>query len=170
MQNAWKNVTKGIFRLESIPTYKVPSDLTLFKRWQQGKLDMVKAGEGWLKRLQLTSAKGIKIERVRIVPLPLSRYLRYEIDFWKYSQKLGEKIFFLESKEYGKIIRTLSFRPIDFWMFDDETLILFHYKKGNLVREEFISDKKIINEYKNLKNKLLWKAISIKKFLKEMQI
>lgn len=166
MLSAWKKVRKNIFRLESLPKYNVPEDLVLFKKWKKGKLNVNFDFKDWFKNLEKIKKKGIKIQRVRILPLPLSNYTKYEIDVWKHSIKYGEKIYFIKSKNYQKIKKSLHFKPKDFWAFDDKIVVIFYYnKKGNFIKEELISKAKI-NNYKSLKRKLLQNSIPMKHFLK----
>lgn len=166
MEKAWENSKKNIFRLEEIPEYNVPEDLVNFNKWKHGKFVIDKDSKNWLANLKSTKNKRINIQRVRIVSFPFSNYLKYEIDFWQHSTKAGEKILFLDKAIYQKIKFTLDFSPEDFWLFDDKTLIIFHYNpKGDFVREEPILDPQTINKYVILKKELLRYAISMSKFL-----
>lgn len=168
MTKAWKKARKNIFRMETLPEYHVPSDTLLFEQWKKGELKP-NEDEAWFKQLKETKAKKIKMQRVRIVPLPLPEYIRYEIDYWKTSQKCGEKFLFLKSEDYQKIISTLNFNPEDFWMFDNKVLVIFHYKNGDLDSKELIGDKEIINQYVNLKRTLIKKSTPMKEFLEKYQ-
>ncbi len=168
MEKAWKNATDNIFRLEAIPEYNVSEDLISFEKWKQGKADLDQASINWLENLNKTKERRVKMQRVRVVPLPLSDYVKYEIDFWKHSTQNGEEILFLEEKEYERLIQSLNFKPKDFWMFDDRVLIIFHYDKtGNFVREELVTDEIIIKHHIDLKHKLLQHAIPMKEFLRK---
>ncbi|MBI2558840.1 hypothetical protein HYW20_05950 [Candidatus Woesearchaeota archaeon] len=114
--------------------------------------------------------KKISIRRLRVIALPLSGYLKYEIDFWKSSPRYGEKIWFLLNKDYKKIIAILKIKPKDFWLFDDKELIIFHYTlKGKWIGEEVITSESTINRYKKLKQELLRHSIPINIFLKNIK-
>lgn len=167
MEEAWKKAQNNIFRLESIPEYNVPEDFILFKKWKQGKLKLAENSKKWLQNLKETKERGVKMQRVRIVSLPLSDYIRYEMDFWEHSIQNGEEILFLENEQYENIMQNLDFKPKDFWTFDDNVLIIFHYDEtGDFVKEESISNKLITKKYIELKRKLLKYAISMNEFLK----
>ncbi len=168
MENAWKSARKNIFRLEAIPEYGVPEDLVQFEKWKLGESDLDEASINWLGNLNKTKERGVKMQRVRVVPLPLSDYIKYEIYFWKHSMQNGEEILFLEEKEYDRLIQPLNFKPKDFWMFDDKVLIIFHYDKtGDFVMEESITDMQTTNEHLELKQKLLQSAIPMEEFLEK---
>ncbi len=166
MENAWKNATKNIFRLEAIPEYNVPEDLIAFEKWKRKKSDLDEASKKWLENLDKTKERGVKMQRVRVVQLPLSDYVKYEMNFWKHSIRNEEEILFLLENEYRKAIQTLNFKPRDFWMFDDKVLIIFHYDEtGDFVKEESITDEKTIKNYLGLKQKLLQLTIPMEELL-----
>jgi len=168
MEEAWKNSRKAIFRLEIIPEYNVPEDVILFENGKQGKFEFDADARKWLHNLKSTKERNVNIQRVRVVPLPFPEYIKYEIEFWKHSIPNGEEIFFLESKEYENIIKNLDFEPKDFWLFDDEILIIFHYDEtGNFVKEKLISNEEMIKKHAELKKELLKRAIPMEEFLKK---
>ena len=165
MNSAWKRTNKNIFRLETLQKYNVQEDLILFQKWKKNKLDVNSVFSAWFKNLKKTKQKGVKIQRVRVASLPISEYLKYEIDIWKYSQRYGEQIYFLDVKNFNRIKKQVDFKIEDFWMFDDEKIVLFHYRKGNLIKEELVSKDKIKN-YKDLKNMLLKHVVPMSYFIK----
>ena len=65
-ETAWGKATKSIFRLESLPEYKVPEDLKKFKLFLEGKPYKDAGHERWQSKLSETSQKGIIIQRVRL--------------------------------------------------------------------------------------------------------
>ena len=168
MEKAWRKSLHSIFRLEALPIYRVPEDLIIFEKWKKGEPVIDGGFQEWFKFLEETKKRGVTMQRVRIVPLPLSDYMKYEIDVWKHSTKHGEQFLFLESDSYKELVKQFNFKPKDFWMFDDKILIIFHYdQRGDFLREEPIQDKQIIKQYADLKKKLLEKAIPMKQFLEK---
>jgi len=166
-EKSWQNAKKAIFRLESLPEYSVEEDLVSFEKWKRGEADFALEGREWFELLENTKKSGVQMQRVRIVDLPLSKYLLYEIDFWKHSVEKGEEFLFLTRDKYNKIKEELRFQPKDFWLFDDKTLIIFHYGlKGEWVGEELIENAKLIEQHANLKQHLLKLAIPMLEFLK----
>ena len=166
MQEEWLKARNNIFRLETLPKYNVPEDLILFQKWKKNKLDVNSVFSAWFKNLRKTKQKGIKIHRVRVIKLPFSDYLKYEIDVWKHSIQNGEEIYLLKDKDYKNISEYFNFEIEDFWVFDDEKIVIFHYRKGNLANEELVSKDEIKN-YKDLKNRLLKHAVPMNYFIKE---
>jgi len=165
-EKEWNNAKNNIFRLESLPEYKVENDLKNFEKFKKGLPYIANKDKKWFKKLSSTKNRGLIIKRVRIVKLPLSDYLKYEIDFWQKSIKYGEQILFLKQNDYQKIITSIKFEPEDFWMFDDKKLIIFHYNiSGEWIGEEVISEQNIIDKYKNVKQELIRHSVLMQKFL-----
>lgn len=159
---------QSIFRLETLSMYQVPKDFIIFKTWKKDKSIVNKAFRDWFHLLEKTKKRQVTMQRVRIITLPLSEYLKYEVDVWKQSAKKGEQIFFLESKLYQELIKQLQLKPKDFWLFDNNRVILFHYnKKGNFLKEELVQNKKTIKQYENFKEILLERSLPLKKFVKK---
>lgn len=164
-EDAWKQTKNSIFRLESFPKYKVPEDLEIFEKWKKGQNQFGAKPDLWLQNIKATKELGIVMERVRVVSLPISEYIRYEIDYWKFSIRNGENILFIGKEDFNEIKRLFNFKLKDFWFFDDKTLIIFYYDDGNFIKECFIDDEKVIEGYKKLKYKLLEKALPMERFL-----
>jgi hypothetical protein len=167
MEEAWSKTKRSIFRLEALPAYSVQEDLALFEKWKRGRFELDGALREWLQKLKRAKDSRMSIQRVRVVQLPISDYIRYEMDFWKHSIRSGEEITFIESEKYKELTKGSGLEPMDFWMFDDRILVLFHYdRKGGFAREELVSDDDIVRKYKEFKKVLLKIAIPMEEFIK----
>lgn len=164
-ENAWKKAMKNIFRLEMLPEYNVPEDLIIFEKWKKGQVDFKEETDLWLQNIKATKTRGVQMQRVRITPLPIPEYIRYEINYWQFSVRNGEEILFLKEQDFAAIKASFNFEPEDFWLFNDEVLVIFHYEGGDLVEERPITDPAIIDDHKKLKYKLLKQALPMTHFL-----
>lgn len=166
--SAWEKARKSIFRLELLPLYNVPGDWECYQKFLTGE-NYIAELKGWFNKLKITIEKDVKTERVRVFDPPVNDYIKYEIDAWRFSDKAGDKIFFLDLKSYKSIIKNLQIEPEDFWLFDDSTLIIFHYDAtGAFIGEENIGDKELIKNYAELKYNLLNNAVPYKEFIKSV--
>ena len=166
-QNTWNKAKNSIFRLESLPEYRIKHDLENFEKFKKRNPYIGSKERQWFSQLKKTKQKGVKIQRTRIISLPLSDYLRYEINFWQHSIKNGEEILFLDKKDYIRIKSKLKIKSKDFWMFDDKVLVIFYYdSKGRWLNEKIITNNKVINNYKKLKKELIKHAVPMYDFLK----
>lgn len=163
----WQQAQYSIFRLETLPEFKVPGDIELFEKWKKGNVEFHEQ-DSWQQQLLTTKSRGVQMQRVRITPLPIPAYIQFEIAYWQLSKKNGEEFFFLTEQEYQNILSSLDFIPKDFWLFDDAFLDIFDYKEGNLKQEIPISDTKMIENHVSLKQLLLQKALPMDDFLKNI--
>ncbi|MGH3792205.1 MAG: DUF6879 family protein [Pseudonocardiaceae bacterium] len=120
--------TKTLFRLETLPTYGVPSEGSDFARYLAGEpAPTPERRQRWLDRLADEMARGLRRRRVHAVDLPLSDYLRFECE-WSYALNPYEEIRILELTG-GRPGRqgTVGNAGGDFFLVDDEHLIRMHY-------------------------------------------
>ena len=168
----WGNAKKSIFRLEGRPEYRVPGEQGNIEKWKKGELDMSgnKEWQKWMESLKNAQAKGLVVSRVRVVPKIMNDYTRCEIDMWQeYSAKNGEEFFFMNENEYQTIIAEFGFNTKDFWLFDDEKLLIFNYNKtGQFAGDILIADGGMVKRYADLKIKLLQKSTPLATFVKKL--
>ncbi len=168
----WKNAKENIFRLEGREIYCIPGDWESFKKWKEKDLGYKRAKEWqkWIKSLKSAQAKGIAVQRIRVIPKQLPDYIKYEIDSWQeFSVKNGEQIFFLDEDEYQKAVSESGFEAKDFWLFDDERLLIFNYNKNNQFTGDIqIADNGMINRYREMKCKLLKRSTPMDSFIKKL--
>lgn len=162
-EDIWSKSRNEIFRLEILPEYKVPEDLIIFDKWKSGSVDFKSEAASWLENLKDTSARGVKINRIRIVPQPIPEYIHYEIDYWQHSMENGENIYFCNETDYLAIKSEQNFEPKDFLFGDNEVLIIFEYKDGDFFKEVYVNDPSVVAKYLNLKQKLFEKSTPLKK-------
>lgn len=121
-----RDATRSLFRLETLPTYDVPTDRGDFPRYLAGETgpDMERKGR-WLDFLREQRAQGVYRHRVRVLRTPLSDYDRYACDWgYAYNVPAGDDTRILD----------LSERPLpaavvdhDFWLVDHERAVRMHY-------------------------------------------
>lgn len=154
MLKYFENFNEYAFRLELLQKYSVESELKSFSDFfDNGKIDPNK-NLRWHKIISGAKQRGAIINRVHVIRLPLSDYLKYELEEYKFNIIAGENIFLLNKNDFESDIN------FDFWLFDDKIVLKMNYNQNG----EFLSFEKItkdISKYIKLKNKLL--AVS-KKF------
>ncbi len=162
---AWQAAKVRIFRLEALQEYDAPEEKVLFEKWKKGDKNFTEY-DGWFKLLGQAKEKGIPIHKVKVVKLPVSEHLKYEIDLWKKLKIHGEQILVIEEEKYNTLTQNPDFKPKDFWLFDDKLAIIFDYnEKGELVGEELVTDKTQVAKHLELKNRLTESSLSLTPFL-----
>jgi hypothetical protein len=90
------------------------------------------------------------MKRVRLVEYPLSDYMKMSLAVHKESSKHGMELFTIRGDEYRKLNIDIQ----DFWLVDDETVILMNYEKdGTYLGFDVKEDTNQV--YSKIKNLLL---------------
>jgi hypothetical protein len=106
--------TATAFRLETLQAYNVAGEVDELAAWRAGRArpGFSVRTSPWAARLATSTIAGKSWRRVRVVDLPLSEYVRWEMSAYADSTVVGEEIRILE--------RSAEFRDLssDFWLFD----------------------------------------------------
>ena len=115
---AWwlQNFERSAFRLETLPEYNVPQEAEMVARFKRGEPVDLPDDHPWLERVRHHCRAGKLMRRVRVVTYPLTDYLRMEMAWYRKSVAAGEDIRITETRLSG-----------DFWLFDDQTVVVLHY-------------------------------------------
>jgi len=111
-----QNFERSAFRLETLPEYNVPQEAEMVARFKRGEPVDLPDDHPWLERVRHHCRAGKLMRRVRVVTYPLTDYLRMEMAWYRKSVAAGEDIRITETRLSG-----------DFWLFDDQTVVVLHY-------------------------------------------
>ena len=149
--------TSTLFRLETLPTYEVPSEGSDFARYLAGEPAPNPARrQRWLDRLADEVSRGLRRRRAHVVHLPLSDYLRFECE-WSYALNPYEDIRILVlATERPDLQRLIDDAGGDFYLVDDEHLIRMHYTAdGQPLGAEADSSPAAVAAYRSIAD-VLW--------------
>lgn len=114
-----------------------------FIAYQQGHRldpgDRASWWNGWHDTVAAAVARGISVRRARIVSEPLHPYGLYEHDLTPGNLAAGEDVRWLGRRRAADLLLP----TVDFWVFDDETVLLHHFTgDGQLAQDgrEYRSD------------------------------
>lgn len=119
--------------------------------------------------------KGICLRTVHVVSLPFSEYLKLEINDYKASQTMGEKIYLIERGKFAKIAKPKGIRLMDL-LIVDEAVFLVKYADvrnnigGELIGSFLIDEPDKVEKYKEYEKRILRKALPLNRFLREHRI
>lgn len=123
--------TRDVFRLEVRQSYKVVGEEARLAAWRSGA-GWPAGVTPWQERLKLLIPKGVRMRRVHVVELPLTEYIRWEMESYKRNSEFGEEIRLVEREHVPEDVP-----DTDFWLFDEETVVLMHYtEEGELTDRE----------------------------------
>jgi len=155
------------FRLETLPVYSVPEEADDFQRFLSGESLPISMNEEWCDWTRQQTLLGKTLQRVRVISLPLSSYLRFEIDWrYVYSNVAGEEIYLLEKSKIPADMLSLA----DFWLFDGRVLVRLRYdSNGHFIAEEADIAASSISIYREAATSLLSLGTPLKQFLADIR-
>jgi hypothetical protein len=118
----FETFTRSAFRLECLPTYEVPQDVQWLRRFREGETrPQERDNRPWLQTVRNAKARGARMQRVRLIEQSLTEYQRFQFS-WGYPENTaaGEEISILDHRPDGLLL-------VDFWLFDDETVVVLEY-------------------------------------------
>lgn len=125
-----RGARRRIFRVEALPEYNVPADHAIFEKFISGiPLPPVTCSTTmqWFGSIKNHSERGVRFQRLRLVPEKVTPYLRYEIDWcYTYSKDFGEET------RFQPIVATRQALRTDFYVVDDSQLIHIEYGPGGV--------------------------------------
>ncbi len=137
------------FRMETLQAYRVAEDLAAIEAWRadRARPEYSVRTSPWAARLATSSIAGRLWRRVRVVELPLTEYVRWEIAAYIESSVLGEQIRIL--------VRTSTFTDLteDFWLFDADqpgqaAAVAMHFDAdGRPGEHQLVTDPDLIAAY-----------------------
>ncbi len=120
------------YRLEVRESYYEKEQLRQFLDGEQVDLAYM---EDWLALIAELTAKGKRIERVRVVSRPYSDYTRYGLWLCRYNTDAGEDIRYLDREQAGDL------PDHDYWLLDSSRLYVVRFTDSDeLLGAEPIED------------------------------
>lgn len=118
----------------------------MFLAWQEGRGDDPNADRSiwwrpWLDLITEVKARGVRIQRARIVSEPVSEYIRFEYEGSFTNVAAGEEIRWLPRRSATDI----GLPGNDFWVFDRERVRVGHFDgDGKSVGHEMTNDHAVL--------------------------
>jgi hypothetical protein len=135
---------RSVRRLETRDHYEVPEErelLTQFLTGQYGEAAHRAYFADWVEPVTAATTAGIRFERVRVVPEPLTPYLRLEVRWNRYNAEAGEDIRYLPRCRANE----LDLPAQDFWVFDGERVALMYFTADDrLLGVEVLTDPDLV--------------------------
>ena len=121
-------------RLETLPAYSVSEEAEQIRAWRAGRARPERSvrNDDYLRSVAVDALDGRERRRIRVADLPLSDYVRWELEGYTENAAAGEEIRIAVRNggtlEAQKALTAVSW---DFWLFDfgteEETAVLLEY-------------------------------------------
>ncbi len=158
LSTMFRSFRRSAFRLETLDHYAIPEEaetVAAFLRGEPLPSDLHK--RPWLTMVADHCSAGRRMQRVHLVTLPLSDYLRYEFTVQgETNVRAGEDIRIAE--------RTTAHATCtqDFWLFDDEVVFIMRYgDDGSFHGAHQPDDSQAVAECRRLRDLVLATAIPL---------
>jgi hypothetical protein len=154
------------FRLEALDQYAVGYEEEAMRRFLAGEPVDPGIIAPWLNRVAAVAAAGRRMERVHVVTEPLSDYLRFEMDGYRFTVAAGEDVRILPRS----VARELELPGEDFWLFDDGPVARMHYDRhGTFLGAELVEEPDVVARYCRWRDVALEAATPYARYVAEHQ-
>lgn len=116
--------SKRAFHLELRDHYHVEAEEVPFGKWLKDEPDDFEWRSEWLSFIKEATARGVTVQRARVVTQPHTDYVRWELALDPQNIAVGEDIRYLPRHRADDIV----FPAEDCWFFDDDRLVLSLFK------------------------------------------
>ncbi len=146
----WGSTKNELFKLEVLQDYQEDHG-DLYQLFLKNDVELLKSK---LRELWKNDRPSFTWNRVHVVELPLSEYMRFELTAYEIWEELGVNIYITT---FDAIKNVLS-KPIfeDFLIFDNEHLFVNRFDdKANFLYSDYSIDKELLRKYIDFKNDLM---------------
>ncbi len=113
------------WRLETRTAYNIDYEAAEYQRFLAGKpRNVYPAFKAWLDMIKTATVERKRFARVRVVPDPLTEYLRFEAAGCRFNVGAGEDIRYLDADRADELGLP---RNDDFWLFDSIRIARLHF-------------------------------------------
>lgn len=143
-------IKRSSWRWECQGYYKV--DDAQLQRWREGKpRDEGETGRWWVKYQRGLKEAGIPFERVRMLTEPLTEYLEWMLGTTEWNVEAGEDIRWVQESK----ARELEMPRYDFYLFDDDRVVLMHFDDEKLLTSaEIVDDPDVVLHHQELRDRV----------------
>lgn len=166
--NEWNEMfysfKRSAYRLETLQAYAEPSESSPFNQYRRGIVPDPSFMAEWCHMVKAHIDAGRSMRRVHLVDLPLSEYMRFEIECcYRDTAAAGEIVRLLDRSRLSSDL--LKITAEDFWLFDGSTIMVNDYDlSGALFQARITTDPKAVAYYSNIDRKLWDLGVPFKEF------
>lgn len=148
-----RNFGRSAFRLEVLQEYGEPSESHALALFMQGNPVGREYIADWCDMVAEQTSRGRSMSRVHVVSLPLSAYLRFEVECaYTHTAAAGEDIRLLNIATVPLFLK--DYLKEDFWLFDDSRVMVQDYdSRGQLVLARICSDPEVVAHYSAIRHR-----------------
>ncbi|MFI5412532.1 MAG: DUF6879 family protein [Candidatus Micrarchaeales archaeon] len=166
-----ENAKSQAFRFCISDRYSLSSEKELIENFSKSMLstDVIKAH--FVKEAELASRlvkNNVDLKIVQLVNIPLSDYIYYAIEKYRFMQSIGIKVYFIERYKFDHLQQPGGIQICDLDIIDDKVLLARYKTEGNQHTVSgglLITENDIYSKYIKLKEEILKAAVPMDNFL-----
>lgn len=145
------------WRWECQGVYREPSEEQPLRHFLETGQPDLEWFAGWLARVRTWTGAGQRMGRVRLLTEPLTDYLRFELAITPAAVDAGEEIRFLSAARASE----LELPGEDFWLFDDERVVVMSFGERGVSGADLITDPGIVARYLHWRQRAVEAAVPL---------
>ncbi len=166
MTPLYENAERSVFRLEALNVYDVEAEAEEIRAFEAGlpfpRVPEIEESTEGNRRLV---ARGVKLQRLHVVDLPLTPYLRYELTAYDENVESGEEVLVADRAWHPDLAELTQ----DFALFDAETthpsVVWMHYDASGKPGEyDYTEDPTDVARCIRLRDLALAHSVPLEKF------
>ncbi|MGI5219608.1 DUF6879 family protein [Nocardia sp. CA-290969] len=149
------------FHLEVQDTYETPEESEPFRRFLAGEPDDYGWFQPWLSHVRETTARGVAVNRTRVVSVPHTDYTRFAKDVARFNAEAGEDVRYVSRHLIDPAVLTED----DWWLFDDEILAFTVFEpSGRWAGAAVTTDPVIVDHVRRVKERVWSIAVPLPEY------
>lgn len=147
--------TREAFHLELQDDYDSPGENEIFRNWLEGgPEDDYRWFQGWLSAVRALTERGAVMRRVRVVTVPHTDYIRWELEVARLNAEAGEQIGYVPRH----LVDASRLSTDDFWLLDDHTVTFTAFRpSGRIAGSVVTTDPRIVAHCRQVRD-YVWAA------------
>lgn len=140
-EELFRSARHSAYHLEMRDAYGLDED---YREWSAGhRFDPAERWPWWIELVSSAVARGVDVQRARVVSEPLSPYSRYEYELTGgHNVKAGEDVRWLPRRQASG----LALPGNDFWLFDGTAVLFNHFAGGGtMTGEELVTEQTVVS-------------------------
>ncbi|MEV6769600.1 DUF6879 family protein [Nocardia sp. NPDC051030] len=157
----FREAKREAFHLEVQDTYETPEESEPFRKFIENEPDDYGWFRPWLDHVRDTTARGVSVNRARVVTVPHSDYTRFAKSAARFNVEAGEDVRYLSRY----LIDPDELTADDWWLFDDEVLGFTVFEpSGQWAGAAVTTDRRMVEYAQKVKSRVWSLAVPLSEY------